>query len=523
VTTAASAATGDRETVPSIGRRWWTPLAASIVTGIAVFAAMPPFDLGWVAFVALVPLLWVWRDAGAGRAARYGFVAGVVYFSLLLSWVFFFGPFAVVPFVAVLAAQWALIGALVAWLARLRLRSPWLTAAVWVTVEASMGRQPLGGFSWGEVGYAFHGIGLVRTLASWGGVLLVSYAVVATNAFLLEALLAYRARSAPTARRDLGRSLAGLLALVVLTSAAWLARFEPRPTGELSFALLQANDLNRDLTAQELNARYLPRNHLLLADRLEGDYDLIVFPESSLDEDPRLDPNVPGDDLGALDDELTDLARAHDAWVLANASVEVDHDELENTDFLYRPDGELEGTYVKRHVVPFGEYVPGRDYLDFIGALDQVPRDFRGGDELGIFDVAGHTIGNVICFESAFGPEYRDTVRAGAELMVVQTNNRSYRRSQNSEQHVALSQMRAVETGRPVLHSAISGITAVIDADGDILETTGLFDVAAVEGSVTTTTGDTPYVRFGDWVPALTLIVTLGAFGFGFVRARRRS
>lgn len=487
-----------------------------------MFAAMPPLDLGWPAFVALVPLMWVWRDSGPGRAAKYGFVAGVAYFSLLVSWVFFFGPYAVVPFVAALAAMWALAGALVGWLGRLGLRSPWLTAAVWVTVEASMGRQPLGGFSWGEVGYAFHGVGIVRDLASWGGVLLVSFVVVAANALLLDALLATRARSTDAGRRDLRRALAGLLLLVVATSAAWLARFEPTATGELSFALLQANDVNRDLTPGERDARYLPRNHLVLAETLEGDYDLIVFPESSLDADPRVDPEVPGDELGELEDELGAVAREHDAAVLANASIRIDDDELENTDFLYDPDGELQGTYVKRHLVPFGEYVPGRDYLGFIDALDQVPRDHRAGDELGIFEVAGHTIGNVICFESAFGPEYRDTIRAGAELVVVQTNNRSYRRSQNSEQHVALSQMRAVETGRPVLHSSVSGITAVIDADGDVLEATDLFEVTALEDSITTTTGETPYVRFGDWVPALTLLVTLGAFGVGFLRRRRR-
>ena len=89
---------------------------------------------------------------------------------------------------------------------------------------------------------------------------------------------------------------------------------------------------------------------------------------------------------------------------------------------------------------------------------------------------------------------------AGAEAIVVTTNNRSYRRSPNSAQHVALSQMSAAAIGRPVLHASISGITAVIDADGVVHHTTDLFQNAVVTGRVTTVTGETPYVRFGDWV-----------------------
>ena len=94
----------------------------------------------------------------------------------------------------------------------------------------------------------------------------------------------------------------------------------------------------------------------------------------------------------------------------------------------------------------------------------------------------------------------RANAAAGAEVIVVTTNNRSYRRSANAAQHVALSQMSAAAIGRPVLHSSISGITAVIDADGVVHRTTDLFRNTVVSGRVTTATGETPYVRWGDWV-----------------------
>jgi apolipoprotein N-acyltransferase len=106
----------------------------------------------------------------------------------------------------------------------------------------------------------------------------------------------------------------------------------------------------------------------------------------------------------------------------------------------------------------------------------------------------------VICFESAFAPLVRDYVRDGAQLLVVSTNNRSYRRSGLAAQHLALSQMRAAETARPVLHASISGISGVVDPDGDVHDTSELFVNKVTTGTIETTTGETLYVRFGDWV-----------------------
>jgi apolipoprotein N-acyltransferase len=113
----------------------------------------------------------------------------------------------------------------------------------------------------------------------------------------------------------------------------------------------------------------------------------------------------------------------------------------------------------------------------------------------------------------------RALVRKGAQAIIVTTNNRSYRRSPNSAQHVALSQMSAAAVGRPVLHASISGITAVIDATGDVSHTTHLFRNAVVTGRITTVRGETPYVRFGDWVEWACL---LGLAGAVVVAIRRR-
>jgi apolipoprotein N-acyltransferase len=292
-----------------------------------------------------------------------------------------------------------------------------------------------------------------------------------------------------------------------------VTRSEPRTSGYLRVALLQGNDKNRDLTIAEEDSRYLPKSHFDLATRIEDPVDLIVFPESSMDEDPRTDPFV--------HDRLVRIAQQHNAFVLANATVDAppDGSKAENLNVLFDPRGAIVGTYSKHHLVPFGEYVPFRHQLEgWISALDEVPRDFVRGKSNGLFDVAGTRVASVICFESAFGRQVRDRVREGADAIVVSTNNRSYRRSANSAQHVAIGQIRAAETGRPVVQSAISGITAVIDADGVVHDETSLFDRTVVEATVAARTGQTPYVRYGEWV----LWGSIAGVGAAIILAIRR-
>ncbi|TMK21213.1 MAG: apolipoprotein N-acyltransferase [Actinobacteria bacterium] len=146
----------------------------------------------------------------------------------------------------------------------------------------------------------------------------------------------------------------------------------------------------------------------------------------------------------------------------------------------------------------------------YIKALRQIPSDGVPGTAPVVFSVGTAKVGTVICFESTYPNLARDLVRDGAQLLVVSTNNASFRRSPAARQHMAMSQLRAVEEGRTVLHAAISGITAVIDPAGRIVTKTSLFEHAVVRRTVPLGDGLTPYARFGD---AIELgIAGLGAF-----------
>ena len=490
---------------------------AAAASGALLALSRPPFDLGPLACIALVPLFVAWRGRSVRGAAGLAFVAGVVYYTIVCSWIWYFGAIAIVPFSMAVAAYWAAGGALIAWLRIHKVASPWLTAAVWVCADAIVARWPFGGFSWGEIGYAFHNIEPARAVASVGGVALVTYLAVALNALLAD-LIGGEAR----ARGAYVRTQVGVAVIAAVVVGATVTRTEPHVIGPLHVALVQGNDKNRNLTDAEMQAGYLPNSHFDLARQITDPVDLIVFPESSMntdtDSDPRTDPFVRRN--------LSEIAQRHAAWVLANATVAAPPDgaKLLNLDVMFDPDGTVQGTYVKRHLVPFGESVPFRAALNHVigGVLAQVPRDFIHGRSPGIFEVAGLRVGTVICFESAFGYQVRPLVRDGAHVLILSTNNRSYRRSANSEQHVAIGQMRAAETGRPVVQSAISGITAVIDADGVVHERTRLFERTVLQTTVAATSGETPYVRYGEWATLACFAGLAVAVAVALARVRRQ-
>lgn len=498
-------------------------LAAAFGSGLLLAAAFPPLDLGPLALVALTPLLWAWRGAGPREAGLYGGLAGIAFFGVLVEWSRYFGVVAVVPFVLFLSSWWVLAGAVVGWLGRRGLATAPVVAGVWVLVEAARGRVPFGGFPWGDVGYAFHDVGPARALAGWGGVPLVSWVAVAVNGLVLASAVATFGRrkpETPPPRWTVVRPLAGLVVVIGGAATAAAALPDLTATGRLRVAMVQGNDLNRDPTPEEIRDRYLLRNHLRLAGGISQDVDLIVLPESSLDADPRTD--------GYLDVALSALAGDSDADVLAGTNTPAPGGRLYNTVFHYRPDadpedpsgsGRTDQMYSKRHLVPFGEYVPWRAALSFIEELQQVPTDYEPGPGPTLFTVDDHALGALICFESAFPAYAREYARLGADALVVLTNNRSYRRSANSAQHLAMGQFRAAETGRPLLQAAISGITAVVDHTGEVQSRTRLFEPTVLIGEVATFEGRTPYTKVGEWAVGGSALLVVGAVA---VAARRR-
>jgi apolipoprotein N-acyltransferase len=173
--------------------------------------------------------------------------------------------------------------------------------------------------------------------------------------------------------------------------------------------------------------------------------------------------------------------------------------------------------------VPFGEYIPFRDQLaGLIERLDQIPRDFYAADEPGNLRVGPADVGDVICFEIAYDDLVRDVVTGGADVLVVQTNNATYTGTGQPQQQLAISRLRALEHGRTVLVAATSGISAVVEPDGDVARRAPERTARTLVTDIALHDGTTLATRLGalpEWVLAA---LGLGAAALGGRRLRAR-
>jgi apolipoprotein N-acyltransferase len=313
-----------------------------------------------------------------------------------------------------------------------------------------------------------------------------------------------------------------IAALVLLPGLLPLGLAGPQ-AGTLDVAAIQGNVPRNRFTSLGRRGRVGPEdftvvdNHVAETKRLLGQPppDLIVWPENSFDRDPRINPEMFGPVVTLID--------RIGAPLLAGAILDAG-DRFTNTNLLIEPTGQIVQQYDKVHLVPFGEYVPIHFFRSIVPALDrELPSDAIPGRKLVVFHVGAARIGTLICFESTYPELARGLVRDGAQILIVTTNNASFGTSPAARQHLAMSQMRAVELGRSVVHAAISGISAVIQPNGKITQEAGLFRPALLRARLPLATGETPYARYGS---AIEVGIGAGALLFALapfvgVRARK--
>ncbi len=479
------------------------PLAVSFVAcalgGAALSLAFPP--AGWwpLAFVAFVPLLWCLRGARPRRGALLGAVFGVVCFGATLYWIWRFGTMAWASLTLLSAASVAMFGLFVP--AMIRPGRPWRTtlgvAALWTAVEFVRATWPLGGFTWGTLGVSQVDDRLLLPIASIAGVWGVSFVVMAVNALLVEAAAGGGGRAAAGVRVGLA------LSLVVAPAAIG---FPTADGPRLDVATVQI-DVRRAEEALGIDEDIAIAGFHVAAHRtLASDPpDLVVWGEAALDPGATADPAT----VAAVHDAIAAVGAPTIAGAVTN-----DDDGGQRTAVLgFDGTGAFVDRYDKVHLVPFGEYVPFREALDWIEALEQIPIDRTPGEEVRAMSLAGlPPIGTPICFENSFPALPRAFVLDGADLLVVPVNNASYGFTAASEQHLQMSRIRAVETGRWVVNAAISGVSAFIDPSGRVVSRTELFETDILRETVRSSTERTPYVRLGDWLPWLSVVIAIGSF-----------
>jgi apolipoprotein N-acyltransferase len=472
-----------------------TPYLAAVVGGLLMWAAFPPLDWGLLAFIAPAPLLWASRKVESVFAALgIGFIQGLVFFGAMLVWIATLGIVAWLPLTTVMAA-WTALYALLMWTFRLWPARRWWIIAVagWGAWEFIRARFPLGGFPWGDIGYAASGnpgfIGATQWIgpSGWG---LLAVGVAAGLVLTFESTDNWSLLVDP----------------LVVTFMVMLAGGLFPPTAEgpaIQVAIVQGGSPCPGTHCQDEN-RLIYESHLELTQQLSpAEVDLVVWPENSLGT-----PFEPEDNREVRADLETE-ARRLDANLLVSGTRVVDEDQFLNINILFADNGSRVGAYAKRHPVPFGEFVPARPLFAFIPELERVPRDMVRGDEAVVFPTDEGIIGSVISFEGAFARYIRDEAEAGAQLMVVATNESSYGRGAASDQLIAMTRVNAAAVGQDLVHAAITGKSAIIRANGDIVASTDLLEVTNLVGEVRFRAAEpTLYVRLGDW---LLLVAIAGA------------
>jgi apolipoprotein N-acyltransferase len=509
--TAASAAPTARPAARAVALGLLLPL----VTGAACVLAFAPFYAWPVAIVGLAALFAVWATSASARQAWLsGYAFGLGYFLAGVSWVFVslyeFGAMpAILAAIATFAfaAYLALFPAFAGWLAvrfgrASHARRLALAAPAYVLLEWLRGTL-FTGFPWLDAGTSQAPSSPLAGLAPWLGSYGVSAAVCAAAA-LTAALALSRAHS-----RRRFRLLAALAGLFLAGGLARLPDWTEPAGAALRVSLLQGN------IPQEIKWLEKTRTQVLLDYRrmvFDAPAGVVILPETAL---PAFLDQLPPDYIGGL---AEDARRTGKEILLGTVERPVRDGAYDYYNSLVRITGDRRESYRKRHLVPFGEYIPpGFGWV--LNILHIPMSDFsRGTATQPPLAAAGTRFGVAICYEDMFGSEVIDQLPA-AQVLVNVSNDAWFGRSLEPGQHLQASQMRALETGRWMVRATNTGITAAIDERGRVVASLPEFTRGTLTTDVVPRDGTTPYVRYGN-APALILVLAWGAAGlFGRRRA----
>jgi len=491
--------------------------AVAVVCGAAVGLAFPPVGLWVLLLPGLVGAVGVLHGQSPRRGALLGMCFGTAYMAVLLPWVRVIGPDAYVALTLLEALFYAAWG----WAAvRVQVLSWWpvATAGLWAVAELARSHVPFTGFPWGKVAFALADTPL-QAYVRYVGVPALGALVVLCAALVWWGWLAVRARPAPAVGSWVavgGVLLVGALLPVGLAGGSGTVRVAAVQGGIPGTG---ADGLGEQ---REVVTNHVRATEAYAADVAAGTADpadVVIWPENSTDIDPFTDPRSYAAIEGAV--------AAVDVPLLVGALIAGEEaDRRRNVGLVWSPESGPGDVYVKQNLVPFGEYVPLRDLLaPLIGRLDQIPRDFEAGDEAGVLDLGPVVVGDAMCYDVAYEGVVAPAVQGGAELLVVQTNNATYRATGQPEQQWAISRLRALEAGRDLVVASTNGISGIVAADGTVLARSSGSGPQVLTATVGTASGRTPAVRFGAWFAGGAVGVGLLAVGTVLgtsLRARRR-
>lgn len=466
------------------------------------FAAEPPPLL---AFVALAPFFLLLAGEKPGRL---GWIFGAAFWAGSVPWIVdtieTFGG--VSPglshfLVLLMAIYLGVDSALFAWLAaKVWRRGGGLRylglPALWVLAEAQRGLF-FNGFLWNLAAYSWTDLPGALPLSAWIGAFGISFLVVLANVAVASGVETRR-WEAPTA------VLLGVV-LALALAGRYSQAAKPVHGGGREVRLVQPNSaITYD--PQEIEKSYQRLLALSKPHCIGGDA-LLVWPESAAW--PSL-----YETSARLREDVAKLAAAGCRVFLSSASQQ--GEDWKNVAMLVGPEG-IEGQYAKRRLVPYGEYVPLKSVLPFVGYLARNAGEFVPGDQLGLIDLSAEKLAPAICYEVIFPGPVAEQVAAGATLLITITNDAWYGDTAAPWQHLRAARFRAAENRRPLLRAALTGVSAIVDAEGRVVSQLGVGEEGVLAARVRGQTGRSPYSR----APWLVVALSALAATFAIIRSRR--
>jgi apolipoprotein N-acyltransferase len=526
-------------------RAW--PWLAAIVSGLLCTICFPPFNQSWLCWFALTPLIAAVWFSGQSSKRRWlrnlllGYVAGLVFFTATFSWLGSLGvlyenvwlrglSFLLSIYLGIYFGFWSWFVGLIEprqFLASWRnLLTAFLAAVAWVAHEWIRGWL-FTGFGWNGLGVALHSTWPLIQVAELTGVAGLSFVIVFANVIAVTTPIRLFLEAKTRQVRphfDLTLTLAGIVGLLTFG----LYSVQNRPVSKpFRVAAVQVDIPQEEKFDPQFSNQTFERFSRLsqIALRSSPPPHLLIWPESSMP-DPVRAPNTESNEF------VTEFSTSSKTDLLLGA-IDVEDRHVYNAALLISGDTQQMQIYRKVHLVPFGEYIPLRHSFPLFAAIASkwVPGDFDVGRAYTVFRLTKGDVqvAPLICFEDTIGDLARQFVLRGANLLVDVTNDAWFLRSAGSRQHLANAIFRCVETRRPMVRAANTGVTCFVNEFGRVTQvlqdergSTFIEGVLSGEIKIPMERELTFYTRHGELftklcagVTVIAIIVMMGVRRFG--------
>jgi apolipoprotein N-acyltransferase len=498
----------------------------SLLSGVLLILSFPKFDLEFLAWIALVPLLMAISGKDLFHSFALGFLAGFASFLGILYWIVVavhtYGNIPIVVSVLILLLLVVYLSVFVGFFTlltrlfqlRLGIQTPFLTPMIWVALEY-LRSFLLTGFPWANLGYSqYLNLPFIQ-MAEITGTYGLSFVILLVNATLFWILHQWPRKTFPV--REVVLTLLILLGFMLYGTIKMRAvdqQILQQPS--LKVGLVQGNidqSIKWDESFQKETLRIYERLSLKVA---EEKPDLIIWPETA----------TPFFFQQAIEYQpiVLDIPKKTNAFLLfGSPSFKLERGKVShyNSAYLASPSKEIIGRYDKIHLVPYGEYVPLGEILP-LGSLGEGIGNFKSGKVIYNFSLPQGRFGVLICFEIIFPDLCRRFVKKGADFLVTITNDAWFGRTSAAYQHFSIAVFRAVENRVFIARAANTGITGFIDPKGKILKKAEIFTEEAMIDTIRVSKTKTFYTLYGDVFAWICSGFSLLLLAYAFLQKKRK-